>query len=134
MKTILALIAVVCVLTLAVFVGNGGRTPSGPNTRTPAMSAPRVVCDASAQMQAQRKALFESLQRKQIIQKVDRPGTSYRVYVLPRFFSLTYDLKVNFMSVVYAWVYECKSGKPLRIFDALTNKSLGNFDEYGLDL
>lgn len=106
-----------------------------PATQVAAAEAPKLLCDASKAMQAKRLAMIGKLQRMRVILKIDTPGTTPRVYVLPMFTGATWDQKTTFMSTVYAWANDCKPGEMIRIFDALTNKSLGSFTpETGLNL
>jgi hypothetical protein len=119
-------------LTVMVIGAGIAETPNAGIPETPTAETPKLACDPGAPMQTRRQAIISGLQREKIVHKISTPGTLPRVYVLPRFYTLTFDDKQNFMGVVYAWVFECKIGNLLRIFDAQTNKSIGNIDETGL--
>lgn len=96
---------------------------------------------ASDDLQQQRRELIGKLQDRGIIQKIETPGTDPRVYVLPGFFSLTFDYKQRFINVCYAYAYKLPKGdvggfdEPMWIYDAMTNKKVGAFrPSTGLDL
>lgn len=103
--------------------------------------AAKIQGTASDDLQQQRRELIGKLQDRQIIQKIETPGTDPRVYVLPAFFALTFDQKQSFINVCYAYAYKLPKGdvgsfnEPMWIYDAMTNKKVGAFQpSTGLDL
>ena len=93
----------------------------------PVAAAPKV--DKSPEMQAGRKKLIEKLISTRVFHKVETPGNAPRVYVLPAFYELDFDMKQQFVSVVYAYYFDGSDayGDLVRVFDARTNKSVGTY-------
>lgn len=95
---------------------------------------------ATAKLQAERKAAIATLQAEKVIQKIATPGDTPRVYVLPRFFSLTFDRKQAFVGLCFAYQFatpmggEAEPGQMMFIYDATTNKQVGVMDGAGLQL
>lgn len=131
MKKIFGLLVLLGILGAAV----GGQSLEAPATPAPAVMAeapkpaPRLLCDVSEAKQEERKGVVERLQRAGFIEKIITPGKTPRVYVMPAFQELTWDVKANFMGAIYAWAHECRAGERIRIFDAITNKALGGYDD-----
>lgn len=140
---------VLCVFCAGVFTegyepsDRGSRNPTGKADTEKASSQPAAEIEgtASDDLQERRILLIQELQRQGIIQKIKTSGSAPSVYVLSGFFALTFDDKQEYMGVCCAYAYKLPQGdlgnfnKPLLIYDAMTNKSLGYMSpKYGLDL
>ncbi len=85
---------------------------------------------ASLGTQAKRENLIESLIDDKIFSKVVY-GPNLSVWVLPKFYSLTFDLKQNYLAVVVGYQLEIevgesmRDGEGLRIIDALNGREVG---------
>jgi hypothetical protein len=95
---------------------------------TPSSSAPRF--DKSKATQVKRQQLIQRLVNERVFTKVGSPGNLPRVWVGPRFYSVDFDTKQQFISVVYAYAFdEVDIGNLVRVFDGRTNKEIGTYDE-----
>jgi len=94
---------------------------------------PKITADCTTQNA--RIELFQKMVNDGYWEKIERPGTAFRVNVMPKFMTgATLDDKETFISVVSAYDL-CLGGKgTVRIIDAMTGKDIGRFDEYGLRL
>ncbi len=88
------------------------------------------VTSAFAGMQDDRLALINDLMNKGIFYKISKRSKFPHLYVKPRFYSLNFDDKQSFVSVVYAY-YLTKDPKATMVvlFDSRTNKKIGVFSK-----
>ena len=87
-------------------------------------------CNLSfADDQAKRKELIDSLINKHnIFEKIEIPGTIPRVWVTPKFRLLTFSEKKAFIHLVYSYYYtENSDYDAVRIFDSMTGKEIGGY-------
>ena len=87
-------------------------------------------CNVSfADDQAKRKELIDSLINKHnIFEKIEIPGTIPRVWVTPKFRLLTFSEKKAFIHLVYSYYYtENSDYDAVRIFDSMTGKEIGGY-------
>lgn len=92
------------------------------------VAAAQTTIDKSAEKQAGRERLIEKLHKERVFQKVVVPGNLPRLYVAPRFYTLDFDMKKNFVSVVYAYYFDGKNiTDSVRIFDSKSGKEIGSF-------
>ena len=79
--------------------------------------------------QAERKKLIDNLINKHnIFEKIEIPGTIPRVWVTPKFHLLTFSEKKTFIHLVYSYYYTKNSDyKAVRIFDNMTGKEIGGY-------
>ena len=79
--------------------------------------------------QAKRKELIDSLINKHnIFEKIEIPGTIPRVWVTPKFRLLTFSEKKAFIHLVYSYYYtENSDYDAVRIFDSMTGKEIGGY-------
>ena len=96
---------------------------------------------ASDALQQERKEFIDKLIQDRIFQKIDTPGTVPRVYVLPAFYTLTFNEKTSVIVVCYAYIYGLPKGdlkgfsEPIWLYNTMTNKNVGSFSAtWGLDL
>lgn len=87
-----------------------------------------ITFTAFAGMQEDRKGFIDKLINNRIIQKVEIPGSLPHVWVTPKFYSLNFDDKQQFISVVYAYyitknkkydlvvLYDSKSGEKVGVY------------------
>lgn len=91
---------------------------------------------ASEEVQYKRLALIAEMQQAGTIQKFESP----RLYVMPRFYRLTFDDKVKLCSLCCAYEVELPQGGTFEdrdriwIYDALSGKEIGRFTGFGLEL
>ena len=96
-------------------------------------SQPKI--DSSPEMQAKRKVFIQKLFNQNIIYKIEVPTENPRVYVAAGFYSLPFDAKQNFMSVILAFYLAQKAGTQFLVLrDWRNNKDIGTFDLSGLHL
>ena len=89
-----------------------------------------MVCgQVFADDQAERKKLIDSLINKHnIFEKIEIPGTIPRVWVTPKFHLLTFSEKKTFIHLVYSYYYTKSSDHDaVRIFDNMTGKEIGGY-------
>jgi hypothetical protein len=131
------LVGIVCGLSLlACVIACGGRTPRGT---APASSPPK----ADEALQVERRKLLDDMQRQGVMQKLEG-GESPRLWVGPKFLTLSADGKRRFVEIAYAYHYELPKGvkkedvpatQSLHIWNSTTGKRLGMFSPFiGLDL
>ena len=79
--------------------------------------------------QTERKKLIDSLINKHnIFEKIEIPGTIPRVWVTPKFHLLTFSEKKAFIHLVYSYYYtENSDYDAVRIFDSMTGKEIGGY-------
>ena len=79
--------------------------------------------------QTERKKLIDSLINKHnIFEKIEIPGTIPRVWVTPKFHLLTFSEKKAFIHLVYSYYYTKNSDHDaVRIFDNMTGKEIGGY-------
>ena len=79
--------------------------------------------------QAERKKLIDNLINKHnIFEKIEIPGTIPRVWVTPKFHLLTFSEKKTFIHLVYSYYYTKNSDHAaVRIFDNMTGKEIGGY-------
>jgi hypothetical protein len=117
---------------LVLVIGIIGSQSESPSTSADqqANSPPDVDCSTNGD----REAFIAKLIAQGYWQKVERPGSLLRVYVMPRFVNeATHDDKQQFISVASA--YEICSGGDgsVSVYDAMTDKTIGSFStEFGL--
>lgn len=88
----------------------------------------QTTIDKSDSMQAGRLKLMEKLRAERVFQKVEIPGNLPRLYVAPRFYTLDFDMKQKFVSVVYAYYFTGKNiTDSVRIYDSRSGKEIGHF-------
>ncbi len=87
-----------------------------------------TAINKSEAMQAGRLKLMEKLKNERVFQKVEIPGTLPRLFVQPRFYTLDFDMKQKFVSVVYAYYFDgSKSTDSVRIYDSRSGKEIGYY-------
>ncbi len=131
MLRFLVILTVILGGVFAMAAANPGLIQSGDTPR-PQLSlvAQAAPIDKSAEMQDDRKSLIEKLIREGVFQKVEMPGNLPRVWVRSQFYDLDFDLKQQFISVVFAYYFDgARPSDSVRIFDAKTNKEIGTFSE-----
>jgi thioredoxin-related protein len=110
---------------------------SACSTQTTAPApTPTSTIDASAEMQAKRYDFIQDLIAQGILLKVEKPSTLPHAWVTPLFYSLNFDDKQSFISVVWTY-YFVKDSKATTVilYDSKTGKQIGTFNEYkGLEL
>lgn len=112
------------------------------NPKLPSGSSGTVVearkvatIDKSAEMQADRKAFIEKAIANGAFQKIEIPGSLPRLWVKPGFYTLDFDDKASFVSVVYAYYFDGSNSRDVvRIFDSKSGKSIGAYSDLGLNL
>ena len=79
--------------------------------------------------QAERKKLIDNLINKHnIFEKIEIPGTIPRVWVTPKFHLLTFSEKKTYIHLIYSYYYTKNSDyKAVRIFDNMTGKEIGGY-------
>jgi len=89
--------------------------------------------DASPETQAKRMELINKLITQGIFQKVEKPGSLPHVWVAPSFYSLNFDDKESFVSVVYAYYFAADPKVDLAVlYDSKTGKQVGVYGKvYG---
>jgi len=92
------------------------------------MAAAQTTIDKSETKQAGREKLIKKLQTERVFHKIETPGTLPRLYVAPRFYTLDFDMKQQFVSVVYAYYFDGKKiTDSVRIYDSKSGKEVGYF-------
>lgn len=92
----------------------------------------QTTIDKSEAKQAGRLKLMEKLGKELVFQKVEVPGNLPRLYVTPRFYTLDFDMKQSFVSVVYAYYFDGKNiTDSVRIYDSKSGKEIGGFSMPG---
>jgi len=110
-------------------------TPSTTVAPTTAQSTSAPTIDTSAEAQQRRETLLGQLVDRGIFYKHEITGTLPRVYVAPAFHTLNIDDKKAFISVAHAYYIAAGNTDNLTvIFDSLTGKQIGTFNEFGLQM
>lgn len=116
----------------------------GPRTRRPQPALlppdpPRAEADQATQ--DKRRELLAEYQRAGVVKTLDTPGSMPRLYVDPlRWAALDFDAKQTLCGLAFAYAYALPLGETadehdlLAVYDAKTDKRLGMFSSYGLDL
>jgi hypothetical protein len=119
---------VVLVLLGVGVVGALTYQPGAPTVARQEARAAAATIDKSPEMQADRKKLIEGLVAEGVFQKVEVPGSLPRLWVRPAFYSLEFERKEKFVSVVYALYFDgSKQTDSVRIFDSLSGKEVGSY-------
>lgn len=86
-------------------------------------------------MQSKRAEFIEDLKKQNIIYKIEVPAKYPHVYVGPKFYTLSFDDKSSFISVIAAY-YQAQDSKKniVVLYNWRTGKQIGRFDNYGLTL
>ncbi len=105
-------------------------------TKQPAPKPTSGVTDTSAETQAKRYNYIQELIAKGVILKVEKPSTLPHVWVTPAFYTLDFDMKQTFISVIWTYyIVQDSEATTVRLFDGKTGKQIGTFDQYsGLKL
>lgn len=105
---------------------------SAPSTTTKA--TPTI--DKSPKMQADRLKLIERFQREGIFGDIRARSSGATIMVMPAFYSLDFEDKQSFVSVIYAYHFDGSDKyTPITLRDSRTNKDVGSFSSaLGLDL
>jgi hypothetical protein len=113
-------------------------SPERTPTRSTASRSPAPTVDKSPNKQAERERLIKRLIAEDVIYKVDTGGGSLpKMYVQPRFYSLTIDEKKAFASVVYAYYFDGSDMTDTVIIrDARNGKDVGSYNPHirGLEM
>jgi len=114
---------VLAVLIAAIVVNHRESSSPGP--------MPKITADCT--LQAGRKEFIQKMVEEGYWLQIERPGTLFRVEVMPRFIDkTTLDEKKRFISTVSAYDF-CMGGEGvLTVVDAMTGNELGHFNEQGL--
>jgi hypothetical protein len=104
---------------------------STPASTTTSQTGTTIDCSR----QADRIAFIDSMIDKGYWQRIEAPTSVYRVYVLPAFMrKVTFEDKQQNISVVSAYSI-CKKGEStVGIYDSMTGKRIGRYDNGGLHL
>ena len=106
----------------------GGKQDAQPIAQSPTAPAPAATVDKSAAMQAKRRELIDKLIKQGVFQKVEVPGSLPRIWVRPVFYTLDFDTKESFVSVVYAFYFDGSNASDMvRIFDSRSGKQVGRY-------
>lgn len=90
-------------------------------------------CHVFAGMQEDRQTFINKLIKQGIFQKVEVPGNLPHLWVRPAFHALDFDVKQQFVNVVYAYyITKDKKYNMVIIYDSKTGKEIGVYSEtYG---
>ena len=97
----------------------------------------KPTVDKSEKMQKGRQELLGKLMGEKVFTKYEAGTTgTARAYVAPRFYTLDFDQKQNFVGVVFAYYFDGAGNFDMvRLIDSRTNKTVGSFtQETGLKL
>lgn len=128
----LSLLVAAAILALAIAGYFIATTPSTtPYGTTTAQSSTAVDCST----QPDRIAFIQSMIDQRYWERVEAPTSIYRVFVLPAFMSkVSFEDRQEAISVVSAYSI-CKKGEStVGVYDSMTRKRLGRFDQNGLQL
>jgi hypothetical protein len=104
------------------------------NAATKAPAIPKI--DKSEQKQADRLRLIKRFQSEDIFGDITARSSGMTVIAKPRFYSLGFEDKQSFVSVLYAYYFD--GSKPyvtIALHDSRSNKKVGTFtQELGLEL
>ena len=97
---------------------------SACSTQTTAPApTPTSSIDTSQETQAKRYAYMQELIDKGYIQKIEKPGSLPYVWVTPLFYTLDFDAKEIFISVIWTYyIVQDSKASTVRIFDSKTGK------------
>ena len=112
------LIRITSIVVLILLIGWGLKecgSTSITSTQFPAKVG-RII-EGGEEKQAQRQTLIQKLIARGVFTKVDRPGSTLRIYTGKLWDTLTVDGKRDFVSVAYAYEY---AGKEVQISDIIT--------------
>ncbi|MCK4326382.1 hypothetical protein KAU86_02390 [bacterium] len=116
------------VLAIFVFLAVGSVDTDKDTQKIKKQSPALAKVDKSADMQEQRKQLIEKLITQGIFAKVEVPGSLPRLWVKPAFYTLDFETKEKFVSVVYAYYFDGSNyGDTVRIFDNMSGKEVGSY-------
>jgi len=92
-----------------------------------------ISFDVLADVQADRKAFIQKLQKKGVFQKVEVPGNLPHLWVKPVFYTLDFDTKSKFVNVVYAYyITQNPKYNIVVLYDSHSGKEIGKYaDVYG---
>lgn len=111
------------------------RQPASTKGQLQADTTRVATIDKSPSMQAERKGFLERAIQEGAFQKIETPGSLPRVWVKPGFYTLDFDDKASYVSVVYAYYFDGSDQSDLvRIFDGKTGKEIGSYSDSGLRL
>ena len=123
------ILIIVALAIIAYFIATTlTSTPPGETT-----SQTQSTTDCS--IQSDRIAFIQSMIDRRYWERVEAPTSIYRVFVLPAFMrEVPFEDKQQFISVVSAYSI-CKKGEStVGIYDSMTRKRIGRFDQNGLHL
>lgn len=89
---------------------------------------PTVTVDRSEAAQKQRLDLIQHFIREGVIEKVETPGTTPRVIVLPAFYLVKFETKQTCASVI--WCYYFDGSDPyesVNFYDSRSGKQIGYY-------
>ena len=125
-----AVVAAACIALAWLSVANNqSDRPASPGS--PARAAPARIptVDKSPAAQQKRAELIKRLIAERVFYKVDQPAKAPRVHVAPLFFTLDFDTKQSFISVVYAYHYDgADKFDFVWVLNGQTNKPIGTFN------
>ena len=83
-------------------------------------------------MQEKRAKLLQDLVNRNVFTKIEMPGNLPRVWVGPIFYTLDFDVKQNFASVVYAQYFDGKGlTDSVGLYDSKSGKEIGRYSAAG---
>ena len=83
-------------------------------------------------MQEKRAKLLQDLVNRNVFTKIEMPGNLPRVWAGPIFYTLDFDVKQNFASVVYAQYFDGKGlTDSVGLSDSKSGKEIGRYSAAG---
>jgi hypothetical protein len=126
---------VVVVVIIAIVLVVGFLVKNTPTATSSSTTTSEAGTTADCSKQADRIAFIDSMIDKGYWQRIEAPTSVYRVFVLPAFMrEVTFDDKQQYISVVSAYSI-CKKGEPtVGVYDSMTGKRIGRYDQGSLHL
>lgn len=128
MRLLLLLAGVFVVFLMITNSSDGPDRSTGETPVSAESTAQEPIIDKSEAMQADRLEFIQKLITNGVIQKVEVPGHLPRAWVRPGFYTLDFDTKESFISVIYSYYFDgTEVGGSVRLYDSLSGNEVGSY-------